>query len=159
MLINESEHVCASCGEDIHSVEELSLLQVVYVNFVDGALEFYAIESDQGEYQYKPQLFHIACWEDTRENLVEVLEDYEENVDEDAPSICECNGCDARIRPWATLGVIHAGELHRSQLMPNGESALCFVDWNNTPNILCLSCLQVTNHEVLELWSEIGEVA
>jgi hypothetical protein len=155
-LIDESEHACAYCEEDIHSVEELRLVQVVYSNKTPTGLEFYAIENDEGEYQYQPWFFHFTCWEDVQERLVEIIEDQEPVFDPLEQKAVECDGCTADIRPWETTGLISFGEIHRSQLMPNGENTFHFDTCNSKPHVLCISCLWHINNEVLEMWEELS---
>jgi hypothetical protein len=154
LLINESAHACAYCKEDIHSVEELKLLQVVYVDCVNNETAFYTIDNGWGEYEYKPQLFHFMCWEEIQEELVDILDGQESLFDPDGPCVCTCNGCAVSINPWEIVGIISFGELRRSKRTPNGESTFYFDDCNSVPDVLCSSCLAATNHEVLEMWTE-----
>lgn len=157
LLINESAHECAYCGEDIHSVEELQLLQVVYANRVNGKLEFYAIEDERGEYLYKSKFFHFMCWEEVQEGLAEITEDQEPPIcDEIERRACECDSCTADIRHWETTGMVQFGELRRAKRMPNGDSTLYFDECNTAPRTFCISCLRTINHEVLEMWPEIS---
>lgn len=156
-LIDESEHACPYCGEDIHSVEELRLVQVVYANqLLTGKVEFYALEDEQGNYEHKPYFFHFVCWENVQERLEGIIEDNEPVFGNDDRKIRECDGCTASIYAWETTGLISFGELHRSQRKPNGENTFHFDECNSTPHVLCISCLWHINHEVLEMWEELN---
>lgn len=153
-LINESEHACAFCSEDIHSVEELQMLQVVYPNLPNGKVEYYDIESDSGGYQYQPRFFHLQCWEEVEEQLNEILEEYDPFADE--TGICECCICGAGILAWETTGLLSFGELRRAQRMPNGESTFYFDECNVDPRVICIACLWTINHELVKLWDEVN---
>ena len=133
-LIDASRHTCHGCGEDIHGVEELQLVQVVYANQLpNGKVEFYAIENDLGDYQYKPHFFHLSCWEDVLEQLESVLEDYEPVLGDEHRRVCGCDGCTASIYAWEAMGLISFGELRYSRRKPNGEDTLYFDECNSTP--------------------------
>lgn len=152
LLLDESEHACAFCGEDIHSVEETRLVQVVYAT--SDPSSFCIIENDEGEFQYKPYFFHFICWEDVQESLEEIVGDREPVLRDESRAVLECNGCASDIYAWDTVGLISFGEFRRPHRRPNNESTFIFDECNSTPHILCLSCLNAVNHEVIEMWSE-----
>lgn len=152
LLLDKSEHSCAFCNEDINAVEEVRLLQVVYATADPNS--FCIIDNDWGEYQHKPCFFCFTCWEDVEEALGEVIEDREPVFRDETRAVFECNGCTSGIHAWETVGLISFGELRRSHRIPNNESTLIFDECNSTPNVICLSCIQAINHEIIEMWEE-----
>ncbi len=155
-LINASDHICGYCGKDIHTVEEIKLLQVVYATGHQHAVNFLAVSDERGEFQYTPYFFHFMCWEEITESLEEFLDEREPVFDAAGQGTCECTGCTADIRSWETMGLVSFGELRRSNLMPNGESTFYFDECNTKPHTLCISCLKLINDEILEMWKGLN---
>src|SRR5688572_24368528 len=92
-LLWESGHVCADCGEPLHVLDELILVQVGYP-FLHQSLTFCAVEDDHGQYKYAPFFFHFSCFEDVCDNTSP------DDPLEDAQWIIKCTNCNAGIRAW-----------------------------------------------------------
>lgn len=151
-LLAASGHICGDCGEDLHFVDELFLIQVVYLNRVGETFEMYFVEDEDGEFEYDPYFFHLECWEKNHETLGELVDETPAIIHPASIAVCSC--CKSDILPWEVTGSIQFGELHRSQKTPNHEATLYFHVYGSNPTFMCLSCLIELNDQVIELWED-----
>ena len=149
----DSGHLCGQCGQMITLMEEVVLLEVVYINKTDQ-VEFYAAEDDHGNYAYEPYFFHHSCWEDDVENvLCEYMDQEELSPVLDGRGIAECDTCTSDILPWETSGVLQLGEFQLSDKNPDGTHRVKFVQYDSQRNRpICIACLNTINEEILEMW-------
>jgi len=147
----DSGHVCALCSKEIDILEEVACLEVVYPSIQSGMLEYLVVPDEVGDYAFDPYFFCLNCWEEEMENLLCTARELEPPV-EDARGIVECAGCTSDILPWETSGVIHLGDFRRPERDPDGDSKPTFVPYDMVPKPFCVSCLAVTNGDILEMW-------
>jgi hypothetical protein len=149
-----TDEICASCGERLLFTDEIYLIQIVQTQVVEGRVEIYPVQDEEGDFAYTPHFIHLECWEDVDEST-------REKVRDEPPIPCEgaaveCSICASGILPWEYLGVIALGELRVSDRHPNGKSAIRFVA-NGHPEALCIACLTHILIEEIELWDGISQ--
>lgn len=160
VIIWESAHVCAHCGEDIHVTDEIFLLQVVYAGYDEqGNFNHFILQNSEGDYIHEPQFFHLGCWEDLWEDFELLIEDMPPLMDpEPHLQIAECYGCKSSVRAYETAGLLSFGELRRSRRSPDGDSTIYFdpCNNNNKSELICIACLFRLNDELFEMWDDLG---
>lgn len=148
-----AEHICAACGEDLHVLEELVLVQIATPHRTGNSINFWAIENEGG-FAYKPEYIHVGCWEEIDLNLARNIEDKDKV--EDSRELLKCVTCESSIFEQETLGLVTVGEFRIARKMPNGKPALYFDHGASKPLPHCIYCVRTINHCSLELWDEVS---
>ena len=149
-----TQEVCADCGARIRFTDEIFLIQVVQAQTVNGKVELYPLQDDEGEYRYSPHLVHIECWENVDEGIKETMQDEPPLLCEGA--VLECSICASSILAWEHFGIIALGEMQLSPRRPSNESSVVFTE-NGHPEPICLACLVLINLQEIELWDTVTQ--
>ncbi len=152
-----TDHVCADCGEAIHYMDEVYLLQVVRPYALHGQITHYQVFDEEevtGAFRFEPWFFCIPCWEQLRDSVQADMADELPVVDEASRFECAC--CGSGIREMELAGVAAMGEFHVSARAPNGVRASEFVFISNS-DMLCLYCLVVINDGYIDMWPDLAE--
>jgi len=152
-ILEESDLVCPSCGEELHVAEDLILLQVVIPSVVEGRSVDVPLE-EGGGYKYEPHFFHSVCWNSLWEDFLE-KETYPKEDDAPHLSLFECEMCGTAIRQGEMAGTITLGEIKCSERTPLGHTTTHFSDSTFGADHLCTSCLFIYNDEVIGVWDDM----
>ncbi len=154
--------LCACCGnnetgegqlEIYDPVCRLVVAQPTYITANEPG--FFIVEDDKGSPLYQTFFMHGHCWQDSialeLENMLEEAE-YEPHFDRAGLGSFECDICTSDIRAWEVSGVVALGEFRRSSRTPMGHGEFDFHVFNEKLAIVCLSCLNIINEDVLQFW-------
>lgn len=149
-----TQEICAYCGDRLRFTDEVFLLQIVRVHEVQGKLEAYPVQDDDGDYLYTPHFIHLECWESVDEATRERIEDK-------PPVLCEkplldCSICSSSILDWEITVFITLGEIRLSERRPSGESSTQFFP-NGHPETICIACIADILMEEITLWDGVSQ--
>ncbi len=152
-------HRCALCSKRIMLTDSVAQLEVVYPAVgPNGILAGYAIEGDDGGYEYDPYHFHLECWDELHQQFFEEDNDAPPVYDPARLGIVECLFCSSDIRAWETSGMVSYGEIRRSQRSPNDQPTTYFELLDPERCFICLPCLWTVNKERLDMWTKVTHV-
>lgn len=152
---DQSPFVCAegSCQEGIPFAEDMVMLMVCELKLTEQGLSYEPLSADDGDYLYEPVHFCLACWENTEEELRELVRDVP--IVEDVYSILDCPICGSGIRQGEVVGLATHGNIIVPRHCPNGESgASTFCSLDNDPTPICIGCLNQLNTDITDLWDD-----
>ena len=147
----DSGHVCAYCADELELLDEIYLLEIAHVAADQGALHFFTVQGANGDYQFMPHMFHLQCWEELVEDLKDLIEDEPPLPIAEVP-IHQCAWCKSPMPNWATVALLHFGELRRSDRTPNGEREHFFCQVGESDKVICTHCIERVNEDLLEMW-------
>jgi hypothetical protein len=147
-----TDQICSDCGEELAMVEEVFLVQILGQSITPEGEAFFSMEED-GDFVYPPHFFCMECWEETREALMEAVEDAPPRIVEGA--VRSCNACGSGMRDMETAVVITLGELRRSRRMPAGQATVTFEGIQH-PEVWCMGCAKALFDHVIELWPDVA---
>jgi len=129
---------CTSCGDELGLTDEVFLFHIVHVVNTDAGLQMVDVLEMNGYFRYIPVFWCFSCWEETLEEVKELLEDSPPL--EDADGIVECDICGSDILQGEAFATAAFGELHYSERNPHREYMPKFVGMNNEIHV-CIGCL------------------
>lgn len=151
---------CASCEEPICFDTEILAVVVVQAQYVvqpdeetgrpRGRVEFYAVLSEEGDFQYEPLFLHFECWEELCEEYHELIAD-EPKIRSRTPAtdLCKCSFCGTGMGPFQEFARIVLGEIGVSER----RQQTTFVETEGgSPEPVCLECMDRINDQCIELW-------
>lgn len=149
-----TEFSCATCGEAVQFAEETFVVTVVLAQMTEGGMSYAPLIFEDGDFLYEPNYLCAHCWEQSKDELEELVRDTPEV--EDHHSILSCHICRSGIRTGEVIGLATEGEVRLSRRAPNGEhGGSTFECTSDDPTVLCISCLnKLSAHVVDELWNE-----
>jgi hypothetical protein len=155
--MQQTDFVCADCGDAITYMDEVFLLQVVRPQLYQGRTVHHQVidEHDvQGSFRFGPYYFCFRCWEKNYEDVCEDISD--EPPVEDSASLFECVCCASGIREFELAGTFTLGEFQISERSPSGTASHSFIPMSNV-DMICLYCLTILNEGYIDMWGDLSE--
>ena len=152
--IPSTDFSCVTCGESVQYAEETHVVTVVLARLINGNIRYAPLIYTDGDYLWEPNFVCDNCNDGHLEDMRELVRDVP--YVEDDLAITNCHICHSGIRDGEVVGIITAGEIQRTQRMPNGEAdSGTFVCTTDDPTRLCIGCINKLSSEVVdELWKE-----
>ena len=137
-ILPDSGCHCAVCLTEIKLTEEVFLLKVVHPFLIDGALQYFDVVDERGNYKYPPCFFDFSCWEEEEEEICIIQEDVPPIGDHSGIILCDI--CESDICQGEAMGLVQFGEIRLSERSPNCATTSSFVGMAD-PQHLCIACL------------------
>lgn len=148
---------CIQCGERVQFAQETVVVVIAMAQLTEQGMVYTPLVVDAAtdhDFLFEPIYLCEGCCSGHMEQLEEIVRDIP--IVEVPTSITSCRSCTAGINQGEVVGKMTCGEVHRSKRSPNCQSGgTTFVEMDNDPIILCVSCINRLNSDVIdEMWSE-----
>lgn len=149
-----ADYSCSApfCGEPMPYAEDLYMITMFSAGMVDNGIQYLPVPADDGDYLYEPCYFCSDCWQHVIEEVKERTKDVPPVAD-DQSSIA-CSICESGIRLGELFGVAFFGQLQVSDRCPDAVPTPAFRSMDTQPSIICISCMNVMEKDVSELWGD-----
>lgn len=149
---------CAQCGEKVQYGADTTVITIATANLTQSGMRYTPLVVDVAsdhDFLYEPCYLCPGCCSAIVEQLDSITRDVVPITD-DTSAIISCQSCTCGIQQGEVVGKLTAGEVHRSKRFPSGYSGgSTFVDRDHDPIILCVSCINRLNEDVVdELWRD-----
>jgi len=138
------------CQDPIPFAEDVVVVTVHSAGYTENGLQYAPIPADDGDYLYEPCYFCADCWSQVEEELRDYTRDQPPVFDDQAAF--ECQVCKSGIRTGELFGVAVLGMLEMSKRCPDGAYSASFVSPEPKPLLLCISCMNVIEKDIAEMW-------
>lgn len=150
---SEARYSCSICGEAIELADDIYMISVYSVCINPKSVHYEPVLAEDGDYAYEP------CYlcEDCEKNMVEDLHGRVEDIPpmEDQYAVIECSTCSSGIRKDESAGIVTLGQLQISGRSPSEiDSSATFQCMESNPRVICISCMNILNKDVAELWND-----